>query len=376
MRIGFDYIASIGRGGNATYSKSLIEAIISLDSKNHYYLYGYIHDVLRGRFAFKKQKNVHYRAVYFSSLGLPIPQFIIQTLNVLSLKLWAKLDRLDVFHFTNPLNFVAGLKKSVVTIHDLSSLHNQDWSKASSGRMFSKIIKQALETSARIIAVSEYTKQDLIKTFGTREDKISVVYEAADTNDYYPDLDPAYLKGEFNLDSYLLYVGQLQPRKNIINMLVAYSRLAPGLRDKYPLVLVGSSRDDGYLRLIKDTIAKHGIGDNIKMLGPIRSYDSLRKLYSGARALVYPSLFEGFGLPVLESLQCGVPVITSNTSSLPEVMGEAGIIVNPADIEDISKALERILIDQELYGNVKNLCLSQSRKFSWPKAASETLRSF
>ena len=371
MKIGIDYIATIGKGGNSTYSKNLIDSMVKLDRKNQYYFYGYVHDFFRGRFEFKKSQNVHWRPVFFSSLGLPVPQTIVRACSAVSLRFWAKIDRLDVFHFTNPLYYVKGLKKNVVTIHDLSSFHNLEWSKGSSRLLFSKIIKDIV-TSSSVIAVSEYTKQDIIKTFGVNPDKITVVHEAADPKKYYPDYNPEYLRDKFNLESYFLYVGQLQPRKNIINILLAYSRLSSDLKEKYPLVLVGNMRDENYSRLIHKTISEHKLESHVRILGPLDD-DSVRKLYSGARVLVFPSLFEGFGLPVLESLQCGTPVITSNTSSLPEVAGDAGVLVNPENGDEIYQALEKVLADEDFYRNLKGRSLTQAGKFSWEKATRETI---
>lgn len=373
MKIGLDYIATIGGGGNSVYSKNLIDSITNIDRKNQYYLYVYIHDFLLRRFSSKRPGNVYLRPVYISSLGLPIPRKFVAWFNSRAVRFCVKLDHIDVFHFTNPLNFLKVSKKYVVTIHDLCSFHNDEWTKEETRQFFSERIEEIINESSGIIAVSNYTKQDIINFFGeTDGDKIKVVYEAATSRIYYPDLDPAYLAATFNLTSYILYAGQLQPRKNILNILYAYANLKSELKEKYQLVLVGSARDQGYYETITETIARLELTPYVKILGRVDD-NVLRKLYSGARVFVFSSLFEGFGLPVLESLQCGVPVITSNTTSLPEIAGDAGMLVNPENIEEISRAIGKMLTDEDFYTSIKSRSQAQAKNFSWEKAARETI---
>lgn len=372
MKIGIDYIATIGGGGNSTYSKSLIGAITEMDDHNHYYMYVYWHDYLLGRLSSGKQPNIHWRPAYISSLGLPIPQGFVALFNSLSLRLWAKFEGIDLIHFTNPLNFIRGLNKFIVTIHDLSSFHDRDWVKEGTQQFLSKSMKEILDLSSGIVSVSEYTKQDIVNISGTDENKITTIYEAADSKKYYPDYDPEYLKGKFNIASYVLYIGELQPRKNIINILNAYAGLSYKLKQEFPLVIVGSTRDSKYTKAINETIKNLQLANHVKLLGYLED-NIIRKLYSGARVFVFPSLFEGFGLPVLEALQCGTPVITSNTTSLPEVAGDAGVLVDPEDTDEIVKVMEKILTDEDFYNNIKSRSLSQAKKFSWEKAARETI---
>ncbi len=373
MRIGIDYIATIGGGGNSVYSKNLIDGIINVDRQNDYYLYVYLHDFLRGRYSSRKQKNIHWRPVYFSSLGLKIPHRLVTWVNACAIRLFAKLDRLDLFHFTNPMHFVRGIKNSLVTIHDLSSFYNKGWTKEGSRQFFSKIMNELLSNSVKIIAVSEYTKRDIIDKFKTPGNKIKVIYEAADTAQYYPDSDPHNLKAIFNLTSYILYAGQLQPRKNILNMIEAYANLDTGLKENFPLVLVGISRDQDYEHMIKEKIVRLKLDQDVILLGRVED-NALRKLYSGAKFFMFPSLFEGFGLPILESLQCGRPVIASNTTSLPEVAGKAGILVDPQNIPEITQAMKKMLTNEVFYDNIRGHTLSQAEKFSWGKAVHKTIK--
>jgi glycosyltransferase involved in cell wall biosynthesis len=375
MKIGFDYISTVGKGGNATYSTGIIKAIINSGGNEHFYLYAYVHDVLLQRISdYKGYKNVHMRPVYISSLGLPIPNAVIHFLNKISFHSWSLIDRVDVFHFTNPLYFQKGLRKrTLVTIHDLAVLHDNTWAKDSSASFFRKNLKGIIEKSSKIISVSQYTKKDLIKTYRLDSDKIMVVYEAAGEG-FYPDIDPSYIKNKFGIvKDFILYVGQLQPRKNILNLLKAYAASGEDIKNKFNLVLVGVARDKEYLREIEDTIKELGLPVHVNILNRVDG-ESLRKLYSTARVFVFPSLFEGFGLPIVESLKCGTPVITSNTTSLPEVAGRAGILIDPNSVVDLSAAFNDMLTNQDLYSEYKTEVAPQSNKFNWDISAAETMR--
>lgn len=374
MKIGFDYIATVSKGGNGVYSRNLIETVLNSDRQNKYYLYAYVHDFFLGRLKkHKQQKNVCYRPVYFSAMGIRFMAPIVRFINLASFKFWVRLDRIDVFHFTNPVYFAKGAEKNIVTIHDLSGLHDSSWTKKESVKFLKKSVKEMMDNSAGIIAVSNHTKFDLIKNFPSSERKISVVYEGC-AKSYYADPDRRYVEEKFKLKDYLLYVGQLQPRKNIINMMAAYAKLSPGLKQKYNLAIVGGARGD-YSKKINQTIDFHKLSQYVKVLGWLPDAD-IRKLYSSARVFVFLSFFEGFGLPVLEALKCGAPVIVSNRSSLPEVAGNAGVLVDPENIDGISEAMEKIITDDNFYGVLKNRCSIQANKFSWEKAAKETLAKY
>lgn len=371
MKIGIDYISAVGGGGNSRYTKNLTKAMVHIDKSNTYYIYSYLHDFVRGKTIFlNKNKNVHIFAVNISSFGISILSSVSSLVNKIIFYLGVHFFNINIFHFTNPLNFMIGAKKSVVTIHDIAPLHNDSWVKKNTKIFFERNLKKILNKTDHIIAVSKYTKKDIIKNFNVDEKKITVVYEAV-SDIFYPDIDRQYIKNEFGFNDYILYVGQLQPRKNIINMLLAYAKLSTSLKERYPIVLVGSARDPIYSKVIKKIIEKHHLIPYVKIIG-YQKDNVVRKLYSCARVFIFPSLFEGFGLPVLESLQCGVPVITSKTTSLPEVAGDAGILVNPDDINEIAHAVEKILVNNIFYNTVKNRSLVQAKKFSWEKAATET----
>jgi len=372
MKVGFDYTSTIGIGGNSTYARELIHNLAKIDKNNQYFLYYYFHDFLLGRIPREtNNKNFKSKAICISQLKFPIPSKVMDRINKTMIKAFSRFNKIDIFHFSDPSIFVEGSYKSIVTLHDLAVLHNSDWAKKSSLDFYKKNIKSILDKANKIIAVSNFTKNDAIKTLNIDEKKIAVIYEGVNSS-FYPNLDKNYLKEKFNLENYILYVGALNPRKNVIGLLEAYSKLSIELRKKYNLVLVGVPRDVNFSDKVKKVIKELKINDQVKQFNKITN-DDLPKIYSGAKFFIYPSFFEGFGLPVLESLSCGVPVIASNTSSLPEMVGSAGVLVNPENIEEMKLAMEKMLLDNKLYQNIKDKCLDQVSKFKWQKTAKETI---
>jgi len=372
MRIGFDYTSTIGTSGNSTYARELISNLAKIDGKNQYFLYYYFHDFLLGRIP-HEANNKNFRSIpaYFSQLKLPISPSVVKKINGAAIKFFSKINKIDVFHFSDPLIFTSGPYKSIVTLHDLSVLHNPNWARRDTVEFYKKNIKNILNKADKIIAVSNFTKSDAIETLGIEGKKITVVYEGVDDR-FFPNPERNYLKEKFDLEDYILYVGALIPRKNIIGLLHAYSRLGIELRKKYRLILVGMPKNALFYNEIDKVIKGLKINEQVKKFDRVTDSD-LPKIYSGAKFFIYPSFFEGFGLPVLESLSCGVPAITSNTSSLPEVLGSAGILINPEKIEEIKIAMERMLLDKDFYQHTKDRCLEQSNKFKWQKTAKETM---
>jgi len=285
------------------------------------------------------------------------------------LRVVARLRGVEVFHFTNPMNVISGHWKRVVTVHDLAPFHDSSWAKKDA----TNLIKQKMDSiisSDAIIAVSEFTKKDIVERFNVDPNKITVIYEGAN-EEFFPDNDRAAVHTITGTDTYLLCVGQLQPRKNNLNLIHAFGMITPqfaGLK----LVFVGRPVSSTYLKELHDAVGKAGLGSSVMFAHSVDNA-GLRKLYTRASCLVYPSLFEGFGLPILEAFRCGTPVITSNTSSLPEVAGEAGLLIDPHSPEDIAEAIKRFLSDDHLRGKLRAAIPAQLQKFSWEKAARETL---
>ena len=225
--------------------------------------------------------------------------------------------------------------------------------------------------AGHIIAVSEQSKRDVIEAYGIPPEKITVIYEAADPRFCpQPAETVAAVRARYGLpERYLLFVGTIEPRKNLGRVLTAFERLhAEGLTDA--LVIVGKRGwlyDDFFARL-EGSPAKQAV----IFPGFVPDAD-LPAVYAGAQALAFPSEFEGFGLPVLEAMACGTPVVCSNTSSLPEVTGDAALLVDPLDVDALTEALRRVLSEPSLAADLRARGLAQAARFSWARAAEETL---
>lgn len=365
MKIGLDAFSAVGRSGNSTYSREMIRHLIRQEANHHFDLFEYVHDLFRPQFTSVAQNydEVHVR---LSASYFPLPR--LEEINDLLLRERSRMRGVELFHFTNPLNTIIGPYKRVITIHDLAFLHDPSWAKAGPSAVFKGKLPGILSADA-LIAVSEFTKRDLIERFALDPAKIHVVYEGAGEA-FYPDPDK-----ESELvaaGSYLLCVGQLQPRKNNLALIESFGSIQnqfPDLR----LVFAGRSVSPEYLDSLKSAVSEVGVEGRV-VFEHNADNALLRKLYTNAECLVYPSLFEGFGLQILESFQCGTPVITSTTSSLPEVAGDAGLLVNPYSVESIALGIQRFLSDPSLRGELRKNIPAQLAKFSWDKAARETIK--
>lgn len=279
----------------------------------------------------------------------------------------------DVFHATNFLAPPASKAAVVATIHDLTPIRFPQWHTAYQ-KLMGKYLPKSVKRSHRIIADSQATADDLMTYLDVPAEKIRVVPLAAAPHFYEP-LSPEALlaaRGRYDLTgSYFLFIGTLEPRKNLGSLLLAYQKLSPELQQAHPLVLVGSRGwEDERLLTTIDALP------TVRWLGRVPDAD-LPALMAGALAFVYPSYFEGFGLPVLEAMAAGCPVITSNVSSLPEVTGQgpdaAGLLVHPDDITALTSAMRQVAEDEALREDLRRRGRARAETFSWDKAAQETL---
>jgi glycosyltransferase involved in cell wall biosynthesis len=244
-------------------------------------------------------------------------------------------------------------------------------------RMWQHIfVSNAVKLADAIITISESTKRDILKLFPFDADRIYVTPLSVDEA-YRPDHDEHLLKlvrTKYSLPpQFVLYVGTIEPRKNVAGIARAYSMLPPELRHDYPLVIAGSR--GWYADTIIEEINSLSIPESIREIGFVDGED-LPALMSLAKLFVFPSLYEGFGYPPLEAMASGVPVITSNTSSLPEVVGDAGIMVAPDDCETLSSEMRRVLTDQRLHADLRLRGLERAREFTWKSTAERTLEVF
>jgi glycosyltransferase involved in cell wall biosynthesis len=260
----------------------------------------------------------------------------------------------------------------VLTVHDLSYLFFPQGFRALNRSYLQTFTRLSVRRARRVIAVSESTKRDLVEQYGLSPDKVDVVHNGVD-----PGFQPlpvgqvAAFRREKGLpDRFILFVGTLEPRKNVVRLVEAYARLT---KERPPLMLVGGK---GWLYdEIFTRVEALGLSSEVRFVGYVPA-DALPLWYSAADLFVYPSLYEGFGLPPLEAMACGTAVISSTASSLPEVVGEAGLLIDPADTEALAKAMEQVLSDTEMRKQMQSAGLVQAQNFSWEKTARQTIESY
>jgi glycosyltransferase involved in cell wall biosynthesis len=261
---------------------------------------------------------------------------------------------------------------TVVTVHDLGYLYFPQAHPLGARLYLDLSTRWSARVAAHVIADSQATKDDLVRHYATSPDEITVAYPGRDESLRRVD-DPAVIeavKHRYGIaGEYLLYIGTLQPRKNLARLLTAFSTLHSLLSAPY-FVMAG-----GRGWLYNDVFAEvKRLGLENKVLFPGRVADEDKAaLMSGATALLFPSLYEGFGLPVVEAMQCGTPVVCSNTSSLPEVAGDAALLVDPLDVDALAQAMARLLDDADLRRKLIERGYAQAQKFSWADCAARVL---
>lgn len=345
MRIGIDVSPVVYGTGVSLYIKNLFNALLEIDKENDYVLLGYSLrklGVLKETFGGKVKT-------------LPLPptlmDFVWNKLHIVPVE-WL-IGKIDVFHSSDWTQPPTDAFK-VTTIHDLVPLRFPNISHPKIVEVHKRRLEWVAKEVDRIIAVSEFTKQEIVELLGISQEKIRVIHEAPD-----PSVKPSSksqidsVKKSYRIDgSYLLVVGA-DPRKNVPVIIQAFKKF----NEKLKLVIVGRVWER--LPDNKDVIP----------VGHVPQED-LVALYSGAQALVYTSLYEGFGLPILDAMQVGCPVVTSKISSMPEVAGDAAVLVTPTDPNEIAKGIEKVLSNRHTW--VKR-GLTRVKQFSWEKAARQTL---
>lgn len=346
MKIAIDVSQMCYEGtGVARYVYGLTEALLHRGKKHEFILYA---GTLRQRAYFKKlQQTKPWNTASWRILPLP-PKFTGTAFNLLPFRAEWLVGKVDIFH-SSDWSEVSTKCPSVTTVHDLVFVKYPGTVDPLILRTQTQRLKKIRRDHSHIIVDSESTKNDLMETYQLPAERITVIY---------PGLHPQYkpqskkeidrVKKKYDLpEKFILSVGTQEPRKNLERLTQAAEKI--GL----PLVLVG----------------KHGWGEKTKTLGFIPDVD-LPAIYSAATVFAFPSLYEGFGFPVLEAMACGTPVVTSNISSLPEVAGEAGVLVDPTDIGAISKGLQKALKNRE---QLVSLGKKQASLFTWEKAAKQTM---
>jgi glycosyltransferase involved in cell wall biosynthesis len=284
-------------------------------------------------------------------------------------------DILHVPHFAPPL--LTGSLPIVVTIHDVIPLRLPLYRASAKARVYSSVVAHAAQQATLVITISQHARQDIIETLHIPAERIRVIYQGVST-ELAPVEDEQKLaaaRARYGLTGrYVFYLGGLDARKNVPQLVQAFSRLYRRLGDPALQLLISGNPDKYSGPLFPDP---RPVGADLGMNGQIiyRFVEDADKatLYSGASVFVFPSLYEGFGLDPLEAMACGTPVICSNRTSLPEVVGDAALSVDPQDLPALVDAMYRVLTSDELSANLKARGLARAQLFDWQHTASETL---
>lgn len=363
VAIAIDYTAALEQGGGiGRYTRELVRALARQDGDTDYRLFAA--GQRAGSLPAPPGPNFSWRPTRLDSEWLA--------------RLWhrARLP-LPLERWTGPINLLHAPDftlpptrrgtRTLLTVHDLSFVRAPDTTTPGLRAYLNQVVPRSVERADHVLADSEATRQDLIELYGTPAAKISVLYSGVD-DQFAPVTDAAALQDVrrrygIGQGPYIFSLGTVQPRKNYARLAEAFHRLN---RPDLKLVIAGGK---GWLDgPLTEQIARLGLVKRVQFIGFAADAD-LPALYSAARVFAFPSLYEGFGLPPLEAMACGTPVVASNVSSLPEVVGDAGLLVDPHDVDALSVALARLLDDETLRHTLAGKGQERARQFSWAAAA-------
>ena len=370
MKIAID-IRRITEFGVGTYTRNVIRALSRLDHENRYFLLG----------AEQKAKEIGNLPENFSTVEVAPPESARGFFQCHSVLANLGCELVHVPHlFWLPHHFPCPY---VVTVHDvLDHMYRARNGSGLKRSMHFQLTRRVLRNAVRIFAVSTFTKNEIQKLFGIEPRRIEVVYNAIDARfltGHATDADRQMLAERYQITyPFLLYAGRISPHKNLVRIIEAFAALKAELakQDQFPdlkLIIIGdelSKHPD-----LRRTVVRAGMQNDVRFLGFV-PIDVLRVFYDVAKVFVFPSLYEGFGLPPLEAMAHGTPVLTSNTSSIPEVVGNAAVLVNPENLFEMMRALQRVLCDQALREKLRQAGYEQVKKFSWDHSVSEILASY
>ena len=373
IRIGIDYTAAVRQqAGIGRYTRNLVRALSELDRTNRYTLFvaGRGGDGLGAWPANFRTRSVplsdRWLHILWQRLRLPIPVQVVT-------------GAVDMFHSPDFVLPPLGRTPAILTVHDLSFLRVPECFVPGFRDYLEKAVTRAVRRAAHILADSASTRRDVIELLGASESRVSVLYPGVEPR-FRPILDTELLEGvraRYSLPSrFVLGLGTLQPRKNFVALIEAFAQT---IAHSHPdmngvaLVIVGGRgwlADD-----IPAVIARLGVGECVRVLGFVEDGD-LPALYNLAAAFAFPSLYEGFGLPVLEAMACGTPVVAADNSSLPEVVGRAGLLVGATDRDALAGALVSLLTEEALHAGLSASGQEQAARFRWETAARQLLDTY
>lgn len=379
MKIGFDarFLTHPQAGGFKTYTENLVSALAAVDRENEYVLY--LDRTASGRDAVPAAPNFTTRIVTASLplAGMPWREQV-------ALGRQAARDRVDLLHspcLTAPLRLACPL---VLTIHDMLWLQPQKYAAGRSRKLkrtlmdvyYRVVPERAAKRAAAIITVSQSSKQSIVEQLGLDPNRIVVTYEAPAAQFRQLDRAGATLavrQAHGLAGSFILAIGSADLRKNMATLVRAYARLPAEQREQTRLAIVWTHAS--LAAELKGLVHALGLTPQVRFLVRV-SNDELLALYNAASLFVFPSLQEGFGLPLLEAMACGAPVVASDNSSIPEIAGGAALLVDAQDDDSMAASMRRVLTDGPLCASLVRKGLERAATFSWERCARETIGAY
>lgn len=372
MRIGIDISAMIGlQGGMRIYLEQLVKHLARLDQKNEYFLYAaFWRD-------FEEKKKILARSTP-RNLTPCLKRFPYQLLLFLENRLEVRIEErwllpeLDVFHGACQIVPPLSHTHSVMTVHHFEDPRYSSLSTWWQRFFYREVYEKSARRADRLIADSLYTKRFLMEDLGIPENKIVVIYHGIfDPKPTITEEEKAAHRKAFHLpNKFIVCVSHLYPRKNTVRLVQAFHQLSQHWPD-INLVLVGQGEPE-YLKEVLKTIHELGLENRVLLTGPV-PHEKVPLFYALASLFVLPSLLEGFGIPLIEAMAMGCPVVAADSTSIPEVVGEAGLLFNPLNVEEMASKMSKVLEDSDLRKSLVQKGLARAAQFSWEKAARETL---
>ena len=384
MKIGFNALPlQSPANGSSQYLLYLLHALSEIDTQNEYVLLG-------ANFVARDSKG----RLKGSSLPIPFPYQIHPTLafnlhseNIQKV-LWeqftgpraARANEVDLFHIPYFAPPIASRVPTIVTIHDAIPLRLPLYRSGARVEAYMRLVASAAHKATMIITVSQHAKEDIMDALHLPAERIRVIYEAAG-DEYVPITDTAILaaaRARYGIgEQYVFYLGGLDSRKNVSQLVRAFAQLYRQLENPHLQLFISGNpakQKGPFFPDPRPVAAELGISDQV--IYRFVEEEDKAAIYSGASLFVYPSMYEGFGLPPLEAMSCGAPVVCSNRTSLPEVVGDAALCVDPDDTQALAAAMHKVLTDTTLRDDLRARSMQRATQFSWRKTATETLSAY
>jgi glycosyltransferase involved in cell wall biosynthesis len=371
VKIGID-IRRMSDFGIGTYTRNIVRALGRLDRQNKYFLIG----------SPEKVREIGSLPPNFHTVPLLDPDTTVK--GYLEFRTILRRLKCDLVHVPHLFWFPRSMPcPYIVTVHDV--LEHMSRARGLSGfrrSLHFQLTRQVLRRAARVLAVSQFSRSEIEKLFHIQSRHIEVVYNAIDERflrGHATETERQMIAERYQVSyPFLLYAGRISPHKNLIRIIEAFSALRAELEkdqklQDLKLIIIGDDLS-GHPDL-RRTVIRGGVQNDVRFLGFV-PIEVLRIFYDEAKVFVFPSLYEGFGLPPLEAMAHGTPVVTSNSSSLPEVVGKAAVLVNPENVFEIMRAIHRVLLDSALRTRLKDRGYEQVQRFSWDESARRVLKAY